>query len=107
MHSGDAIEALKASLAPMARCKRDGRLLDLPSRELVPGDLIILKGGDIVPADSKLHEGEPMEVDQAALTGESLPVTCFPGDVVYSGSVVKRGELHATVYATGAKTFFG
>merc|ERR1712159_324392 len=106
-NAGDAIDALKAALAPQARARRNGRFVELPARELVPGDLVILKLGDIVPADSKLHEGEPMEVDQAALTGESLPVTCFPGDVVYSGSVIKRGELHATVYATGLNTFFG
>jgi H+-transporting ATPase len=106
-NAGNAIDALKAALAPQARVKRNGRWIELPSRELVPGDLVILKLGDIVPADSKLGEGQPMEVDQAALTGESLPVTVFPGDVVYSGSVIKRGELHATVYATGANTFFG
>lgn len=101
--AGNAIEALKKSLAPMARVKRNGAWIELPSRELVPGDLVILKLGDIVPADSKLLEGEPMEVDQSALTGESLPVTVYSGDVVYSGSTIKRGELHAVVYATGAR----
>jgi H+-transporting ATPase len=106
-NAGNAIDALKAALAPQARVKRNGRWVELPAKELVPGDLVILKLGDIVPADSKLGEGQPMEVDQAALTGESLPVTVFPGDVVYSGSVIKRGELHATVYATGSNTFFG
>lgn len=105
--AGSAIDALKASLAPLARVRRDGKFIEKESRLLVPGDVVILKGGDIVPADCKLHEGEPMEVDQSALTGESLPVTAFSGDLVYSGSIIKRGELHATVVSTGSQTFFG
>jgi H+-transporting ATPase len=63
--------------------------------------------GEIIPADARLIEDSPLEVDQSALTGESLPVPRNQGDVVYSGSVVKKGEAEALVYATGTKTFFG
>ncbi|KAH8048058.1 hypothetical protein JL720_15920 [Aureococcus anophagefferens] len=81
--AGDAIEALKQSLAPKASL------------------------GDIVPADCKLREGKALEVDQAALTGESLPVTRGAGDTVFMGSVIRRGELEAVVCFTGGRTFFG
>jgi H+-transporting ATPase len=74
----------------------------MPSRELVPGDLIELKLGDIVPADAILLEGQPVQVDQAALTGESLPVTIHSGGKVKQGSALKRGEIEAVVCATGA-----
>ncbi|HVS75820.1 MAG TPA: plasma-membrane proton-efflux P-type ATPase, partial [Steroidobacteraceae bacterium] len=77
------------------------------SRELVPGDLVRLRIGDIVPADARLLEGDPIEVDQSALTGESLPVSHASGDAVYSGSIVRRGELDALVYGTGRNTYFG
>ncbi len=73
----------------------------MPSRELVPGDLIELKLGDIVPADAILLEGQPVQVDQAALTGESLPVTIHPDGKVKQGSALKRGEIKAVVVATG------
>ena len=69
--------------------------------ELVPGDVIRLRLGDIVPADARLLEGDPVEVDQSALTGESLPVTCKPGGAVFSGSIIRQGEIGALVYATG------
>ena len=110
--SQSAIAALKASMAPLARVRRDKQWQEIAARLLVPGDLIILKLGDIIAADCKLHHGaggsvESMEVDQAALTGESLPAVVHSGDVVYAGSVIKRGELHATVFATGKGTFFG
>jgi len=74
---------------------------------LVPGDIISIKLGDIVPADARLLEGDPLKIDQSALTGESLPVTKNPGDEVFSGSTVKQGELEAVVIATGVHTFFG
>ena len=105
--AGNAIDALKKSLAPTARVLRDGSWTVLPARELVPDDVIILTLGDVVPADSVLGSGEGMEVDQAALTGESLPVTKFEGELVYQGSVIKRGELRAVVSATGKNSFFG
>ncbi|MGV8943808.1 plasma-membrane proton-efflux P-type ATPase [Thermomonas sp.] len=105
--AGNAIAALKASLASKCRVKRDGKWLTPPSRELVTGDVIQLRLGDIVPADARLLDGDPMSVDQSALTGESLPATCNPGDAVFSGSIVRRGQSNALVYATGPHTYFG
>lgn len=102
-----AIAALKAQLALRARVKRADSWMVLPARELVPGDLIRLRLGDIVPADARLLEGDPIEVDQSALTGESLPVTHATGDAVYSGSIVRQGEIDALVYGTGRNTYFG
>ena len=107
-NAGDAIAALKQQLAPQCHVCRDGKWTNQPARELVPGDLIELKLGDVVPADAQLLVGQQsMEVDQAALTGESLPVTIFPGDKLKMGSAIKRGEARAVVVATGANTFFG
>ena len=71
--AGNAIAALKAKLAMNARVRRDGKWVTVPARELVPGDVIHVRLGDIVPADSRLLDGDPMDVDQSALTGESLP----------------------------------
>jgi H+-transporting ATPase len=105
--AGNAIAALKAKLAVKARVKRDGKWTDPASRELVPGDVIRLRLGDIVPADARLLAGDPLEVDQSALTGESLPAERKPGEAVFSGSIVRRGEIEAMVYATGAETYFG
>ena len=105
--AGNAIEALKARLAIKARVKRDGKWINPPARELVPGDAIRLRLGDIVPADARLLDGDEVSVDQSALTGESLPKTCKPGDAVFSGSIIRRGEATALVYATGGKTYFG
>ncbi len=105
--AGNAIAALKATLALKARVKRDGEWQSLPARELVPGDLIRLRMGDVVPADATLATGDPIEVDQSALTGESLPVERKTGETAYSGSIVKMGEIEAEVSATGKKTFFG
>ncbi len=105
--AGNAIEALKARLAIKARVKRDGKWINPPARELVPGDVIRMRLGDIVPADARLLEGDPVEVDQSALTGESLPATRKPGEAVFSGSIIRQGEIGALVYATGANTYFG
>jgi H+-transporting ATPase len=105
--AGDAIEALKAKLAIKARVKRDGKWLTPPARELVPGDAIRLRLGDIVPADARLLDGDEISVDQSALTGESLPTTLKTGDAIFSGSIVRRGEIGALVYATGGQTYFG
>ena len=102
-----AIAALKKKLALKARVKRDGAWKSISARELVSGDLIHLQIGDIIPADARLLEGDPVEIDQSALTGESLPVTRKPGETVYSGAVLKLGEIDATVTATGQKTYFG
>jgi len=105
--AGNAIAALKAKLALQARVKRDGKWTMVASRELVPGDIVRLRLGDIVPADSRLLDGDSIEVDQAALTGESLPVVVKAGDAVFSGSIIRQGEVEALVYATGANTYFG
>ena len=105
--AGDAIEALKAKLAIKARVKRDGKWVNPVARELVPGDVIRLRLGDIVPADARLLDGDEISLDQSALTGESLPATRKPGEAVFSGSIVRRGEIGALVYATGTKTYFG
>ena len=105
--AGNAIAALKANLAVKARVQRDGKWVTPAARELVPGDVIRLRLGDIVPADARLLEGDPVEVDQSALTGESLPATVKSGEAVFSGSIVRRGEIGAIVYATGTKTYFG
>jgi H+-transporting ATPase len=105
--AGNAIAALKATLAIKARVKRDGKWITPAARELVPGDVIRVRMSDIVPADARLLEGEPVEVDQSALTGESLPATRRSGDTVFSGSIVRQGEIGAFVYATGANTYFG
>jgi H+-transporting ATPase len=105
--AGNAIAALKAKLATKARVKRDGKWVTPPARELVTGDVVQLKQGDIVPADARLLDGDPMSVDQSALTGESLPTTRNPGEAVFSGTIVRRGQSNALVYATGVKTYFG
>ncbi len=105
--AGNAIAALKAKLAIKARVKRDGKWITPAARELVPGDVIRLRLGDIVPADARLLDGDPVEVDQSALTGESLPVERKSGEAVFSGSIIRRGEISALVYATGEKTYFG
>jgi H+-transporting ATPase len=105
--AGNAIAALKAKLAINARVKRDGKWVTPAARELVPGDVIRLRLGDIVPADARLLDGDPVEVDQSALTGESLPATRKSGEAVFSGSIIRQGEIGALVYATGAKTYFG
>ena len=105
--AGNVISALKEKLAVQAKVKRDGAWAGVPARELVPGDVIRLRIGDIVPADARLLEGDPLEVDQSALTGESLPVERKPADPVYSGSIIRRGEIDGLVYATGNATFYG
>jgi H+-transporting ATPase len=105
--AGNAIAALKAKLAVEARARRDGKWVTPPARELVPGDVIRLRLGDIVPADARLLDGDSIEVDQSALTGESLPATRKPGEAVFSGSIVRQGEISALVYATGTNTYFG
>ena len=101
------MEYLKQKLALEARVLRDGEWKTIPARELVPGDVIRLRMGDIIPADVKLIEGDFLTVDESALTGESVPVTKKVGDMVYSGSIVKRGEMTGVVVATGLNTYFG
>ena len=105
--AGNAIAALKAKLAIKAKVKRDGKWTTPAARELVPGDVIRVRLGDIVPADARLLAGDPVEVDQSALTGESLPATRKSGEAVFSGSIIRQGEIDAMVYATGENTYFG
>ncbi|WP_235285153.1 plasma-membrane proton-efflux P-type ATPase [Thalassospira sp. HJ] len=103
----NAIAALKQRLAPDARVLRDGKWSDLPARELVPGDIIRIKLGDIIPADAKLLAGDYLRVDQSALTGESLAIDMKVGDEVYSGAVARQGQMTAMVTATGMATYLG
>ncbi|KAM7459686.1 hypothetical protein LguiA_036680 [Lonicera macranthoides] len=105
--AGNAAAALMAGLAPKTKVLRDGRWSEQDASILVPGDIISIKLGDIIPADARLLEGDPLKVDQSALTGESLAVTKNPSDEVFSGSTCKQGEIEAVVIATGVHTFFG
>ncbi len=106
MKAGDAVEALKKSLKPLATVKRDGKWATTDATLLVPGDLVLLAAGSAVPADCLVNVGQ-IEVDQSALTGESLPVTRYKGQSCKMGSNVTRGEVEGTVEFTGALTFFG
>ncbi|XP_050876703.1 plasma membrane ATPase 1 [Lathyrus oleraceus] len=106
-NAGNAAAALMARLAPKAKVLRDGKWSEEDASVLVPGDIVSIKLGDIIPADARLLEGDPLKIDQSALTGESLPVTKHPGEGVYSGSTCKQGEIEAVVIATGVHTFFG
>ncbi|XP_054780666.1 ATPase 10, plasma membrane-type-like [Prosopis cineraria] len=106
-NAGNAAAALMARLAPKTKVLRDGQWQEQDAAILVPGDIISIKLGDIVPADARLLEGDPLKIDQSALTGESLPVTKRTGDEVFSGSTCKHGEIEAVVIATGVHTFFG
>jgi len=103
----NAIALLKKKLALIALVKRDSAWGKIRSSELVPGDIVRVKLGDIIPADIKLIKGNYLELDQSALTGESLPVEKHPGDVAFSGTIVDRGEMKGVVVATGMNTFFG
>jgi H+-transporting ATPase len=103
----NAIELLKQRLALNARVLRDGNWKQMAARQLVPGDVIRIRLGDIIPADVKLFDGDYLSVDQSALTGESLPVDKHVSDIGYSGSVVRQGEMNALVVNTGLNTYFG
>lgn len=106
-NAGNAVKALMDSLAPKAKVKRNGEWGEIESSELVPGDVIAFKIGDIVPADCRLFDAINVSIDQAALTGESLPVNKSSGDQCFSGSTCKQGEAEGIVISTGANTFFG
>ena len=105
-HSNKALALLRKRLSIQTRVLRDGRWQLLPAQELVPGDAVHLRMGDISPADIRLLEGEVL-LDQSALTGESLPVEVSPGGTAYAGATVKRGETTGEVMATGQQTYFG
>lgn len=104
--AGNAVAALKASLRPLATVKRDGIWQHIDAAVVVPGDLVLLATGSAVPADCRINNGT-VEIDQAALTGESLPAAMFKGDSCKMGSTVVRGEVEGTVEFTGVNTFFG
>ncbi|MGZ3581296.1 MAG: plasma-membrane proton-efflux P-type ATPase [Ktedonobacterales bacterium] len=101
-----AITALKQQLAPMAYARREGVWRSVPARDIVPGDVIRVRLGNIVPADARVLPGGSVELDRSMLTGESLPVSCQDGDVLHSGTVVRRGEADALVFATGQHVAF-
>ncbi len=103
----NAVEALRRKLALQSRTLRDGVWKIINAKELVPGDIIRLRPGDIIPADILLFDGDYLSVDQSALTGESLPVDKMPGDSAYSGSIAGKGEMLGFVTATGVDTYFG
>ena len=103
----NAIELLKQKLALNARVLRDKIWKQIQARELVPGDIIKVRLGEIVPADIKLISGDYLQIDESALTGESLPVEKKTGDVAFSGSVIKQGEMKGLVTSTGMNTYFG
>jgi H+-transporting ATPase len=105
--AGNAIELLKQRLAIKARVLRDGKWQETPAGKLVPGDIVRLRLGEIVPADVKLIDGDYLLADESALTGESLPVEKHLSDVGYASSIIKQGEMNALVVNTGTRTFFG
>jgi H+-transporting ATPase len=105
--ASSALDALKKQLALKCRVKRDGQWTQIDTAQLVPGDVVRVRLGDILPADLKLIEGDYLSVDQSTLTGESLPVSRKLGEVVYSGSIAKQGEMVGVVYATGVNTYLG
>lgn len=105
--AGNAIEQLKKNMALKARVFRDGQWLIIDSAQLVPGDKVKIRLGDVVPADIALLEGDYLSIDQSALTGESLPVDKHIGDLIYSSSIAKQGEMTGVVTGTGAQTYFG
>jgi H+-transporting ATPase len=101
-----AVEELKTKLQIQARTLRDGAWTLVPARELVPGDILRIRSGDFIPADLKILNGA-LAVDQSALTGESLPLEKTTGDLLYAGSVLKRGEASGVVIQTGPSTNYG
>ncbi|MEN6329599.1 MAG: plasma-membrane proton-efflux P-type ATPase [Methanobacteriaceae archaeon] len=102
-----AIELLKEKLAINARVLRDGKWTEIPAKVLVPGDIVHVRLGDVIPADLKLIKGDFLSIDESTITGESLPVERKPSDLAYSGSVIRQGEMSALVVLTGMNTYFG
>ena len=102
----NALKALKQGLPNEVIVLREGQFVTIPARELVPGDVVKLKIGDIVPADVQLMKGDYLLIDQAAMTGESLPVSKKVNEVAYANTIVKQGEMLALVVNTGMRTNF-
>ncbi|WP_020414401.1 plasma-membrane proton-efflux P-type ATPase [Microbulbifer variabilis] len=105
--ASNALAALKASMAPQAEVLRDGKFQTIAAANVVPGDILRIKLGQVVPADVRFIDGKSISIDQAALTGESLPVSKKVGDIGYSSSIAKRGEMSGVAIGTGRNTFFG
>ena len=105
-NSTKTVELLKKNLRVRSRILRGGSLQSKESKELVPGDIILIKQGDFVPADVRVFQGQ-VSVDQSAITGESLPVSVKEGGILYSGSIVQRGEARTLVLNTGIRSFYG
>ncbi len=105
--ASNALDALRKQLAPRCRALRDGAWDSIDAATLVPGDIVRLRLGDVVPADLRLLDGDGLDVDQSALTGESLPVQRGSTQPVYAGSTVRRGEMSAVVWQTGTRTYLG
>lgn len=104
--AGHTLALLRERLTINARVLRDGQWRQVAARELVPGDVIHIRMGDVIPADATIHESA-LVVDQSPLTGESVPVEKGRGEVLYSGAIARQGEATGTVTATGTKTSFG
>jgi H+-transporting ATPase len=102
----DALAILRKQLHVNARVLRDGQWGQVPAEQVVPGDLVHVRAGDLVPADLLLYDGA-VTLDQSALTGESLPVDAGAGKPAYTGAIVRQGEASGEVTSTGAHTFFG
>ncbi len=105
--AGNAIDQLKKQLALKSRVRRDNDWREIDAERLVPGDIVRIRLGDVVPADIALISGDYLSIDQSALTGESLPVDKRKGDLIYSSSIAKQGEMTGIVTTTGAHTYFG
>jgi H+-transporting ATPase len=103
----NAVELLKQKLALQARVLRDNKWSDLMASDLVPGDVVRVRLGNIIPADIKLFEGDYLSLDESVLTGESLPVDKIGSDIAYEGAIVRKGEMNGIVIGTGSNTFFG
>jgi len=104
--ASNAVESLKQKLQAKVKLVRDGVWKTMASREIVPGDIIRIRVGDFVPADTKIIQGE-IRIDQSALTGESLEIEKKVQEMIFSGSVVTKGEATGMVTLTGASTKYG
>jgi len=103
----NALKALKENLSPQAVVLRDGAFITIPAKELVPGDIIKVTIGDVLPADVKSVRGGEAQLDQATITGESLPTTKHEGEIMYASSIVQKGSFIAEVIDIGQNTFIG
>jgi len=102
-----SLEKLKEFIKPVSRVIRDGKEMEMPTADLVPGDIVVLSEGDRIPADGKLTHGKHIEIDESILTGESIPVLKKQNDIVFSGTLVTRGKARLLVEKTGMNSRFG